>query len=98
MIRKGADDRDPYKYDKLKHDENAINLCKEIEQIIKSSDDPLYTALKLAIANNIIDFWVLEHFNLEEAIYSTFEKTLAIDDYDIFKEELKSASKILFYG
>lgn len=97
LIRKVADNRDPYKYDKLKHNENAINLCREIEQIIKSSDDPLYTALKLAIASNIIDFGVLEHFNLEEAIYSAFEKTLAIDDYDIFKEELKAVSKILYF-
>jgi uncharacterized protein with ATP-grasp and redox domains len=65
---------------------------------VEASEDPLETALRLAIAGNVIDFGANPDVRLEEDIQETLQLEPTINDSRIFKEELKSAQNILYVG
>ena len=51
----------------------------------KNSEDKLFTAIKAAVAGNVIDFSTKEEFSLDDEINSIFETEFAINDYEVFK-------------
>ncbi len=55
---------------------------------VKKSTDKLLTALRIAIAGNVIDFGVNRDFNIEDEIDNVLRKDFAIFDR-ILIEELK---------
>lgn len=64
--------------------------------MLKTAKDPLETAVKLAIAGNVIDFAANPVFQLEENIQEIMQKQLAINDYQILVDKLGSAKQILY--
>jgi uncharacterized protein with ATP-grasp and redox domains len=89
---------DPYKKVKKEYIELALRLYPELKKIVEKSKDPLLTAIRIAIAGNIIDFGVGEEFNVEETLNSTLKEDFAILDYQDFKDDLKEAEMILYIG
>jgi len=87
---------DPYKPVKAKHTEVALKLYPKLKEMVESSSDPLFTALKVAVSGNIIDFGRGEEFNIEEEIERTLNKDFVIFDYKEFKRDLQKATKILW--
>ena len=69
----------------------------ELKDTIKNSWDPLKTAVRLAITGNIIDFGVVQDFDLERTIRELLKKQFAINDYEQLKETLKNAKTLLFF-
>jgi uncharacterized protein with ATP-grasp and redox domains len=65
---------------------------------IKNSDDKLLTALKIAVAGNVIDFGAKKQFNLENILNEIFNTSFKIDDYLKLKEQLKIAKKVVIIG
>ena len=92
--------KDPYK--KLKKDFNklALGIYDKLKDIATSAKDPLFTAAKIAIESNIIDFGVMlnndDKIDLNEILEGVYGMPLAINDYDRFKEDLKTAERILY--
>lgn len=84
---------DPFKAAKERSNEQADKLLKSTP--IDMGEDPLYTALKLAAAGNIIDLGIIEHYNLKETLYEALNKKFAINDYPIFKAKLKKQASVL---
>lgn len=89
---------DPYKELKNASLVKALEIVPYIKKRIRSSSDPLYFALKSAIAGNVVDFGVNNSFDLEKEFDEIFEKNLAIDDYTLFQEKYKTADSILYIG
>jgi hypothetical protein len=89
---------DPYKKVKKEYIELALRLYPELKKKVEESKDPLLTAIRIAIAGNIIDFGVGEEFNVEETLNSTLKEEFAILDYQDFKDDLKEAEMILYIG
>jgi len=56
LLREASANRDPYRQEKERSTEIALSLYPGLEQQVRSSADPFVTALRLAIAGNIIDF------------------------------------------
>ncbi len=89
---------DPYRDVKEKNINEALELYPEIEKLVKESNDPLLTAVKAAIAGNIIDFGTGHEFDLTEDIRRLVNADLGIDHYDAFREALSKAESILYLG
>ena len=89
---------DPYKAIKRKHIKDALSVLPELEMIVEQSNDSLLTAIRIAIAGNIIDLGIPDMFNLLEDVKKILEQKFGIFDYTLFKAKLKTASSILYLG
>lgn len=98
IVRNYAQNKDPYEKVKNESNELVLNLYPELKLKIEKSKDPLRTAIRLAIAGNIIDFGPEPEYNLEETIQQVLKKKFAIDHYRLFKERLKTAKTLLFFA
>jgi uncharacterized protein with ATP-grasp and redox domains len=97
VVRRITNEKDPYKKVKQESNDLVLKLYPELKEKVNQSRDPLRTAVRLAIAGNIIDFGVPQEFNLEETIRDVLKKGFAIDDYEKLKEKLKDADTLLFF-
>ncbi|RLC48592.1 MAG: hypothetical protein DRI23_10300 [Candidatus Cloacimonadota bacterium] len=89
---------DPYQKIKEKNIEHAMHLYPELKQKVKKSDDSLLTAIRLAVAGNVIDLGVDKEFNIVKDIETILHQEFAIFDYELFKQELNNAKEILYIG
>jgi uncharacterized protein with ATP-grasp and redox domains len=89
---------DPYKMEKEKSNRELLNRYNEFKQRVRNSNNPFDTALRLAIAGNIIDFGPTDNFDVEGTIERVFTSDLAIDDSDQLKVEIAKAKTILYLG
>lgn len=89
---------DPYKKTKKENNDQALSMFPELEEIIRQSKDPFGTALRLAIAGNIIDFAVNDNFNLQATIDRSLTTLFAIDHSNRLKNALEKAKTVLYLG
>jgi len=97
IVKRITNENDPYKKVKRESNDLVLKMYPELKQKVNKSRDPLRTAVRLAIAGNIIDFGVPQEFNLEETIREVLKKKFAIDDYKKLQEKLKDAETLLFF-
>jgi len=97
IVKRITNENDPYKKVKRESNDLVLKMYPELKQKVNKSRDPLRTAIRLAIAGNIIDFGVPHEFNLDETIREVLKKKFAIDDYKQLKEKLKDAETLLFF-
>lgn len=90
--------KDPYKQIKSNSIKEAKELYKGLISTVKNSDDPLLTAVKSAIAGNIIDFGVNQSFDLKNDLKQILAQEFAVSDYDEFKSAVKNAKTVLYIG
>jgi uncharacterized protein with ATP-grasp and redox domains len=76
----------------------VLKMYPALKGKVEESKDPLRTAVKLAIAGNIIDFGPLQKFNLEKTVKKVLTRKFAIDDYIKLKENLFKAETMLFFA
>lgn len=99
LIRKLIGNSDPYHQIKKQFNNLALKLYPELEKRVKGSDDPFTTAVRLAIAGNIIDFGVKTSL-AESDVAKTIEESLTanMDETQIqeFKHAASDAKKILY--
>ena len=90
---------DYYVEAKKRSNKYILNMYDELSQIISSSEDSFDTALRLAIAGNIIDFGAQHNFS-DEMIHSKIDKVLVADGIDsaMLKEKIEKAENILYVG
>ncbi|EGW40799.1 ARMT1-like domain-containing protein [Desulfosporosinus sp. OT] len=89
---------DPFHSAKKESNELALKLLPQLKERIDQSDDPLFMALKIAVAGNIIDMGILKDFDVEGSIQEAMVKDFARDDYASFVQRLKEAREILILG
>lgn len=89
---------DPYKVIKEKNITHALHLYPELKKKVEKSDDSLLTAIRLAVAGNVIDLGVNREFDLVEEIEKILHQEFAVFDFESFKQELNNAKEILYIG
>jgi uncharacterized protein with ATP-grasp and redox domains len=101
LIRQMTGNADPYH--RRKHDSNALamELYPQLKTQIRSSAHPLETAMRLAIAGNVIDFGLYSSLNAAD-VTSAVEKALS-DDWNTscleeFARATNDARRILYIG
>ncbi len=89
---------DPYKHLKKEHIARALKLYPELKSLADKASDPLRAAVEISLAGNAIDFgansdedWLKEGKFLSSGY-------LGIDDYQLLKESLARADRIVFLG
>lgn len=89
---------DPYKEIKKSNIAEALNLYPELKNWVKNSEDPLLTAIRVAIAGNVIDLGVNKDFNIVEDLKQIIKQDFAIFDYQKFVDRLKETDSVLYLG
>ncbi len=96
IIRDITNNNDPYKKVKNESNEKIKKIFNHLKKQVSESDDPLLTAIKLAIVGNVIDFGTMNRFNVDEMIEHALERDFDDRDYPLFKNTLKDAETVLF--
>ena len=88
--------KDPFR--ELKHEYNkiALGLYPSLITMVRESQDPLWTATRLAIAGNVIDFGIFTSVDIEGTILKAINNPLAVDEFDIFKKAISDTDTILY--
>ena len=91
--------KDYYAVAKEKSNKYIMDMYDELSGMISNSADPFDTAMRLAIAGNIIDFGAKHDFS-DKLIHVEIEKVLASNEIssNLLKDEVKKAKKILYIG
>jgi uncharacterized protein with ATP-grasp and redox domains len=89
---------DPYMALKKKHIQEAKKRYPYLKEKITQSPDPLLTAIRLAIAGNVIDMGIDKEFDLINDIEQILQQDFAIFDYALFRQKLGTANSILYLG
>lgn len=101
VMSKYAGTYDIYKDIKEYYNKELIQMENEIKTIIKNSSNKLYTALKVAISGNIIDFGAKVEFNKNDILKKVREinkHELTIDNSTLLFDKLKDSNTLLYLG
>lgn len=89
---------DPYKKIKTTSIAEAKVMIPTLKSILDKSENRLLTAIRMAIAGNIIDFGMSKKFKLSEDVYRILGQDFALFDFEKLKKELEKAKTILYIG
>ena len=101
LIRQLTETDDPYQQIKKRFNIFALTLYSKLEQLTNESKEPFETAVRLAVAGNIIDLGVKSSLKTQE-IHGVIEEVLTTEidmaSFNNFKKETAAAKKILYLG
>jgi uncharacterized protein with ATP-grasp and redox domains len=101
LIRKLTGVQDPYLEIKNRFNKLVLKMYPELRKQVEVSEDPLETAIRLAIAGNIIDLGVktgLAESQVEETIVQSLTEPLDMDALNEFRAATDQAKDILYLG
>ncbi len=101
FIREITGVKDPYLEVKNRFNKLGLQMYPELKQQVETSADPLETAVRLAIAGNIIDFGVnsvVEQSQVEKAIAESLTEPLDMEAMEEFRDATSQAEDILYLG
>ena len=99
LIRKLVDKDDPYHKIKRRFNSLALKLYPELRKQIVSSDDRLETAIRLAIAGNIIDFGVnssVDESDIRKGITESLNTDFDNMQLESFRDAVEQAEEIFY--
>ena len=97
-VKKISGNTDPYKGLKEKYNKLALDMYPGLKEKAGKSGDPLFMAIRIAIAGNVIDFGAQLKFELDKDVKDAIEKEMSANDYDVFRQKLKEHKEILYLG
>ncbi|MEJ2011441.1 MAG: ARMT1-like domain-containing protein [Anaerolineales bacterium] len=89
---------DPYEREKAESTQHALELLPELRRRIESSNDPLLSAVQIAIAGNIIDLGPGREFDLLAQIERAFSIPVHQPTLERLREELAASKQVLYLG
>ena len=101
FIRKMTGISDPYLDVKNHFNKLALQMYPDLRMRIDTSTDPIETAVRLAIAGNIIDFGVnsaVESSQVERTIAESLTDPFDRESLEAFKHAVSRADEILYLG
>jgi len=101
FIREITGVSDPYLDVKNRFNTLALQMYPDLKQRIDTSTDPFETAIRLAIAGNIIDFGVnsaIDPSQVERTISESLTDPFNRESLEMFRHAISQAEKILYLG
>jgi len=71
-------------------------LGQELKKMVQESSDPLWTASRLAVAGNVIDFGIFTSVDIEGTVKRALHSPFAVDEYHAFKDALSDTEEVLY--
>ncbi|MBN1973313.1 MAG: DUF89 family protein [Sedimentisphaerales bacterium] len=99
LIRQLTGTDDPYRVLKHKFNQLALRMLSELEDNIRTSEEPFETAIRLAIAGNIIDLGVktsLAETDVEKVVKNCLTADFDKSQIEDFRTAISSAERILY--
>ena len=99
LVRQVTGDPDPYAAAKDRFNQLALSILPQLRVLIHDSADPMDTAVRLAIAGNVIDFATnasLDRNHIDEAIAHALAAPLDGGPCADFTEAIERAGRILY--
>lgn len=97
-VREVTGTDDPYCEVKKQVNDRALELYSECQKRVEASADPLFTALKVAAAGNVIDFATHSIFDLDLSIEECLKDGVRMADYPALKKRLEDVAEVLYLG
>lgn len=88
--------KDPFEEIKSEYNQIALTMYPSLRNTVEKSPDPLWTAARLAIAGNVIDFGIFTSVDIEGTISKALSSTIAVDNYNLFKDSVFAADEMLY--
>lgn len=98
LVSRMTGNPDPYSRLKRESTRQALALYPVLKKTIEESEDSLLTAIRVAIAGNVIDLGANADYNIDHALEEVLDKDFAIRDYSAFRSHLERADHILYIG
>lgn len=98
LLKQYSNNPDPYKEVKKQSNDLVLAMYPELKAKVFCSVDQFDSALRLAIAGNIIDFGISNDFDLQATIEKVLNSDFAIDDSIELKQALLKAKTVLYLG
>lgn len=98
-VREFSGTSDPYSSVKRQFNEAALGMYPRLRQLIAGSADPLETAIRLAIAGNIIDFGVygsIDQSDLDRTVNACLTADFDAGNLNAFRNDVTQANDVLF--
>ncbi|MDX9714916.1 MAG: ARMT1-like domain-containing protein [Dissulfurispiraceae bacterium] len=88
--------KDPFGKIKSEYNQLALRLYPELRSLVDKSPDPLWTAARIAIAGNIIDFGIFTSIDINSTIKKALDEKIAVDDYSLFRKSLLESKEVMY--
>jgi uncharacterized protein with ATP-grasp and redox domains len=101
IIREESGNKDPYLKIKEKSTQYALQLEGLAQKKIEQSSDAFSTAIRFAIAGNILDFALLsawDNSRIEDSFSKVSKHNVDETMIEVLKEEIKSSNNVLILG
>jgi len=98
LLKQYSNNPDPYKEAKKQSNDLVLEMYPELKNIVFQSGNSFKTALRLAIAGNIIDYGIGNHFDLQGTIDKVLSSDFAVDDSVELEQALSQAKTVLYLG
>lgn len=98
IVKEETNEHDPYSTVKKEYNDIALNLYPSMKKLIDKSENPLFTAIRIAIAGNIIDFGAMSRFDLQDTIKTVLKKPLKINDFSKLSDSLSKSQVLTYLG
>jgi uncharacterized protein with ATP-grasp and redox domains len=99
LAREKFDNSDLYKKEKFNANELLLNQYEYWKKVVDQSDNPFYTAAKLAVIGNIIDYGAhTVSDDISKQIAELYKQELMIDMTEKLRNEISKARNILYLG
>lgn len=91
--------RDPFRQKKEQQNKKCLELYPWLKSLVVESEDPLFTAVNLAIAGNSIDpMGYLSSQEVEQAILGNLERPVPRSSFKDLKDCLDKSSLVIYLG
>ena len=90
---------DPYYEKKRACNQQAMRLVPKLRQEIQGTDRELFSAVRFAVAGNIIDYGALDSFDIEAVLVQSRSACFVVDHFSQFADALQhlaKGSKVLY--
>lgn len=90
--------KDPFAEKKRYYNRLALDMYPQLKRMVRTSQDPLEAAVRVAVAGNVIDLGILGAVNVEVALQEVLSQKFAIDHLEVLRQELNSTCYVLYIG
>ena len=89
----------PFQLIKERQNHKGLQLYSQLRSIVVKSDDPIETAVNLAILGNSLDvMWSEGSVNVEPILHEKLKNPIPVDHYTEFRRALDKAGLILYFA
>jgi hypothetical protein len=98
-ISAAVDDPDPFHDEKINLNNRVLKIYPFLKKLVADSSDPLYTAAKISILGNSIDFMMPGGTAaLEDFMIKQMDTSLSKNEFTKFVQKLSTTKRILYFG